>query len=425
MLKTLLLVALGVLVLLFLIGVITGGPAKRAAAPKQDPPAADARDPGDLHGLARVQLPKGYSALGLDDVPGAMTGMSDAELLERHSGPRAAVFRFEKGQRMAWSGQALDPELLSIVLLNPQAPDADPLKGFSIARYYSPTGSTIPLDDPRWKTASDAQYQWRWLEMDDHFGSDHPARLAIALLDPAKHARLDLFVWRKRYSLEAALTLLRTMMGSLRITPLRDAHFGRAGTYQERMARLRDANIARFFAALRPLGVEPPPDGGTAFGPSTAAWMDDDRGALRVLRVLASVPGADKFTRDAHRRPIIPLRLQPDQYPGPTRDGLPLLDLGILYHDARTGRWHRSFLQTATSNEQFPLLPFEQAACARLDPSAVHVVMSAHYYQPYALDDARELGGFLAECDRWRHELLHGRIVEGEALPAGFGAQGK
>lgn len=408
MLKTILLIALGMLLLFFIIGVIAGGPAKGEDAKE---PMSDAADIGDLLGLAHVHLPKGFVALGLANAPGADQALSIDERLERHLDDHAAVFRFVKDQRYSMGGHVLDPVLLNVVLLNPIERDSEALQRFSIERYYSPTGSTIPLDDTRWHSNADGAYQWRWLEMDDHFGTDRAPRWAIALYDPAKHVRLDLFAWRKRFSLEDALDQLRTVMASVRTTPLLATRFDRTGTPAERLERSREANIARFCKALEPLDVQAPASGGISFGTCTAAWIDDDRRALRVMRVLASIPDATRLQLDKHRRPLVPLKLKPDQYPGTMRNGIPFLYLSMVYHDPVTKRWHRSDLQDRTGDEQHPLLPFDAAVCARLDPSAVHVVRTTHYYQPYALDDAREIEGFLAGCAKWQQELLNDRIV--------------
>lgn len=421
MIKTLLLIVLAVLLLFFLIGVITGGPQK--AGDTTAKPSTN--DPGNLLGLAHVVLPKGYVPLGLADVPGGRDGLSPAEQLERHNDRQAAVFRFAKDRRNSLGGHALDPELLNVVLLNPVELDPQPLLRFSIERYYSPTGTTIPLDDPRWRSGSDARYTWRWSEMDDHFGTGRTPRWAIVFLDPARHVRLDLFVWRKRMALDEALDMLRGVMDALRTTPLHRAHFDRGGSYEERMDRLREAHIGAFFAALVPLGIIMPEDGGIAFGPATAAWIDADRRALRVLRLLGTVPGADQLPRDDFGRPVVPLKLKRGQYPGPTRDGVPSLYLGMLYVDPGTGRWHRSMLQYATADERHPLMPIEAAVCERLDPRAAYVVLSRHYYQPYALDDARETGAFLNDCAFWEQELRAGRIVQGDVHPVDLGTQGR
>ncbi len=427
MIKNVLLIVAAVLVVFFVIGVITGGPtsqASQASARDEKPAGSKAveadRGPGDLHGLATIDLPKGWVSLGLAEVIGPRGEMSVPEQLARHADSRAAVFRLAKDRHNDIGGHARDPELLNVVLLNPVDRTSTPLKDFSIERYYSPTGSTIPLDDPRWQSAEDGRYRWLWLEMNDHFGTDEAPRWAIAMYDAEKHVRLDFFVWRKRYKFEQALTFLRTRLESIRIASALHAHFSQEGTYDERIAKLREANIAHFLQALAPLNVSPPANGAVTFGPSTAAWIDDDRQALRVLRLLARVPLSERTTRDQYGRPVISVQLERNQYPGATRNGLPSLYLGMLYWNDSTQRWHRSLLQYPTTDEQHPLLPFEETVSASLDRGSAYFVMSTHYYRPYALDDAREINEFLDAAAFWERELAAGRIVPSGVLPATF-----
>ena len=426
MLKTALLVIGGTLVFFFVVGVIVGEPAAESGSDQSRQgtareSASSSADPGDLHGLAHLELPKGWQSLGLSEVIGAYDGMSASELLARHADREAAVFRFARDRQNDIGGHARDPELLNVVLLNPVQRTDTPLQRFSIERYYSPMAGTIPLDDPRWQSAQDARYSWRWLEMNDHFGTDAAPRWAIAMYDAEQHVRLDFFVWRKRYKLDKALAFLRARMESLRVTSALHAHFSQEGTYDERITRLREANIDRFLRALAPLQVQTPADGSVTFGPSTAAWVDDDRKALRVLRVLGRVPLDERITWDTHGRPVLPLQLKRGQYPGATRDGLPSLYVGMMYWNQESQRWHRSMLQSATADEQHPLLPFEDVVSTALpDKQSVYLVLSRHYYQPYALDDTRDIHEFLEDAAFWERELTAGKIVTRAVLPVTF-----
>lgn len=406
--------------LLFVVGVVVGPQPVRA----QDPVAAPAatRLPAgqhDLHGLARLQLPREFRFRGLDVRD---TRLSPAEQLQRHDDPRGLVFRFEAHARNDWGGHARDPMLLNVVLMNPAAPPAQAERRFSIGRYHAPTGQTIPLDDPRWQqqqeAASGGTRHWRWLAMNDHFGSDEAPRWALSVYEPARALRLDLFVWRELMSLEQARGLLARTLDVLTVHPARDAHFQRGGTHEDRMAALREARIAQFFAALAPLGVVRPAPGATSFGTDTAAWLDADQKALRALRVLAQVKLPPDLARDGEGRPLLPLVLKPGQYPGPTTGGLPSVPLGLLYWHADSQGWRISRLQRATLNEAWPLLPFEREVVARLpDRDSAYLVHQTHVYQPPALDDAAEVTGFLADAERWRGELLAGRIVALPVLP--------
>jgi hypothetical protein len=378
---------------------------------------------GDLHGVATVRLPRGYRSLGLS---GADHSLDPREQLARHDENQPLIFRFERDPQNDWGGHARDPELLNIVLLPPNANSDAALQDFSIGRYYSPTGSTIPLASPRWENGGDAKYRWRILAMEDHFGTDHQPRWAIAMLDAARGARADLFIWQKRARRDKALATVRDILDSLEIKPALGEHFSQTGGIEARLAKLREANIEHVFSALLPMGVQPPSSGATSFGRGVAVWLDEDRKAIRVIRILASVPlpnGAANAQRDKRHRPLLPLAMKPDQYPGPTLDGLPMLPLNMLYWNPALERWQRSLVQQGTGNEEHPLLPFEAEVVKRLDEQpggrdAVHIILWAHWFQPPALDDARGIAGLLEQSQFWQQELLAGRIVGGKVLPS-------
>lgn len=296
------------------------------------------------------------------------------------------------------------------------------LRRFSIERYYSPAAGTIPLDSPQWQVGNDDRYRWRVLSMNDHFGADHPPRWAIAMLDPARGVRLDLFVWQKRMKQAQALTMLKGLLDGMQLKPALAAHFAQTGGVAARLDRLREDNLAAMFAALTAYGVKTPESGETTFGRGIAVWLDSDRKAARVTRVLAAVPlpdGAMKANRDRFGRPLIQLVIKEDQYPGATIGGLPALPMQMLYWNPGLERWQRSELQRPSADEEDPLLPFDQEIVDRLDHvpgarDAVHLVLGEHWFHPPALDDTRRVGPLLEESQRWESELLAGRIVAGE-----------
>ena len=391
----------------------------RAQARERD--TAEIAVAGEMHGLATISLPRRYRSLGL---AGGDRSLSHAEQLARHDENLPLMFRFTRDPSNDWGGYARDPEMLNVVLLPPaalEAPDAA-LRKFSIERYYSPAGDTIPLDSSRWQEGHDAKYRWRLLDMNDHFGVDHEPRWALAMLDATRGVRLDLFVWQRRMKQAEALAMLKGLLDTLQLKPALAEHFAQTGGVQARLDRLRESNLQAMFATLARLSVAAPSEGRTSFAPGVAVWLDEDRKAVRVLRVLASVPlplGASKADRDGQGRPRLPLVLTPGQYPGPTMDSLPSLDLQMLYWTPALERWQRSGLQRATMDEEHPLLPFEDAVVARLEQTpgardAVHIILGEHWFHPPALDDTRRVGALLDECDRWQSELLAGRIVGGE-----------
>ncbi|MBX3636566.1 MAG: hypothetical protein KF683_14435, partial [Rubrivivax sp.] len=351
------------LLLFFVIGVAVGPQAAKAAPSAALPADAQAGGGFDLHGLARVPLPKAFRFRGLDVYNGHL---SPAEQLVQHDDPRGLVFRFDAHARNDWGGNARDPKLLNVVLMNPRQPPANPERGFSIGRYFSPTGSTIPLDDARWQQRREAvaggERVWRWLEMNDHFGSDAAPRWAISVYEASRALRLDLFVWRRMMSLDEARSLLAGTLDALAVHPSRDAHFQRPGTREERLAVLREARIAQFFDALAPLGVARPAPGGSSFGADTAGWLDADGKSLRAMRVLAQVPLPPDAARDEQGRPQLALAAQPGQGAGRPAQ----LPLRMLYWHADSGSWRYTRLVQPTARDDWQLLDFERTVVARL-----------------------------------------------------------
>jgi hypothetical protein len=398
-----------VLALLAVIGFIVGPqPAKatRETAVRVDPQQAGGFD---LHGLARVPLPKAFRFRGLDVYNGHL---SPAEQLAQHDDPHGLVFQFDAHASNNWGGHARDPMLLNVVLMNPADAVANAQRGFSIGRYYSPTGSTIKLDDPRWNeqretTAAGAERVWRWLKMNDHFGTDEAPRWAVTVHEPERAVRLDFFVWRKKMSLKEARAFLTRTLDTLIVHAARDAHFQRPGTHEERLAAMREARVAQFFDALAPLGVARPVPSGVTFGPDAAGWIDPGSGTLRALRVLAQVSLPADTARDRWGRPLLATVFRPE---------MPYVHLSLLYWDPGSAGWRRTELLSPTNDEAWPLQPFEREVVARLpDRNSVYFVHQTHVYRPPALDDAANVGDYLAHAERWRSELLAGRVL---ALPA-------
>jgi len=369
------------------------GPNRRAvlaglAAAAATPALAAADTVHELHGLGRLRLPPAWRMRGLDTRD---RSLPPAAQLERHDARMPLVFQFNADARNSWGGHALDPLLLNLVLLNPAAPGANPERGFSIGRYGSPTGGTIPLTDPRWQRREegegDTKRVWRWLAMDDHFGSPGEPRWAISVYEPARAVRLDLFAWRRKLTREAAEQLLTAVLGSLQITPARATLFARAGT--DHLVQLRERQIAACFAALAPLGVAAPAPGTVSLGLDTAAWLDDDGRALRVLRVLGRLP--------------LPLPLPPGTT---TLPGAPQRPPEVLTWHADSARWRKSGLGRSLGPADWPLLPIEAALAARLpDREGAFLVLPFHAYQPPVLDDAAGIHAYLADAERWRAAL--------------------
>lgn len=369
----------------------------------------------ELHGVARLRLPSRFRLRGLDT---RHRDLTPAEQLARHAGG-PLVFQFDADARNSWGGHALDPLLLNLVLFDPAAPADRAERGFSIARYFSPTGGTIALDDPRWQHrsegASAGRRVWRTLAMDDHFGTAAEPRWAISVHDPGRAVRLDLFAWRSKQTREAAEALLRDALAGLDVLPARDAFFRQGGSAESRQDALREQHAAAFFAAMSPLRVSRPAPGAVSVGPEAAAWLDDDGQALRALVLLARVPAAALASLDAEGRPRL-------TWADDTRAEQPPRPPDLLYWHAPSARWRKTGVERSSGPADWPLLPIEAAHTARLGASeGAHLVLQFHAYQPPVLDDALEIQGFLADAERWREALRRGALrgVPREAVAAG------
>lgn len=378
----------------------------------------DQRVTMDLAGLATVQVPPTFRLLGLTDTgPGA--SYRDRVRPERHRDTNAAMFQLAQGNLNSIGGHEREPVLLNVTLFNPVAANEKLATGFRVHRYYSPTGSTIPTDSPRWQTESSNGLTWRWLDMVDHFDSGEMRRWAIMVADPARHVRLDFFAWQKEYTLETGKKLLGEILGSIRTTPTLAEHFALAGNYEARMEQVLDRRLRSVDDALAPLGLGPQKPGVTQYVTRGAAWLDTDRKAIWWARCLGKVRLPDGVVREGFGRPVLPLVLKAGQYSsGSTIGGLPSVDIQMLYWDESAGRWRLSDLQRRTADEHQDLHPFIQGVADRLpDRASAYLFRFAHFYQPPALDDASSLPDLMADADRFAAELAAGRILRDAVSP--------
>ena len=372
----------------------------------------------DLMHLGSIELSDGFQLLGMADVgdrPSAYTlqKIVAPEFIEDRV---AATFLFEKDPSVDWGGYVRDPVLLTLTLYDPLAHAIDPaaMLAFRVHRYYSPVeGETIPVDSPRWQSASEAALSWRWLEMDD----DTETRWAVVLIDPARRLRLDFFVWKKKYDLDEARALLRAAAESVRVTPALAEHFQRAASYEERMAAGAEQRLAEVEKALAPLGsrrLQPGEPVVTALG---AALLDRERRTVTVARTLGALPLAADTKRGPHARPTIPLTLQPGQYVAGrgTVDGLPNLEITVLYWDGGAGRWRASEVQTRTAREDEALPPLLAWIAERLtDRESAHLLRVGAFRLAPTERDPIPLPDFLHSAQVYETDLAAGRIIAGK-----------
>ncbi|MBK6294681.1 MAG: hypothetical protein IPF55_10615 [Rhodoferax sp.] len=200
----------------------------------------------------------------------------------------AATFRLEQDQSHDWGGYLRDPVLLTITLNNPAlpAPDADTVRPVRVHRYYSPIKEqNIAADSPRWRSEREGSLRWRWLEMQD----SGDARWVVVLTDPARHLRLDLFTWKKKYTLDEARALLRAAAASLQPTAALAQHFELAGNVEQRAAALTKQQLAEGERLLAGLGLPSLRADEPVLGDTVAALLERASGTLTVARLIGSV----------------------------------------------------------------------------------------------------------------------------------------
>ena len=368
----------------------------------------------DLSGLASIELPRGFQLVGMVDAGDAPSDYT----LKTKVAPRlardrsAATFRLEQDQSHDWGGYLRDPVLLTITLYNPAlpAPDADTVRPVRVHRYYSPVkDQIIAADSPRWGSEREGELRWRWLEMED---SGHP-RWVVVLTDPAQRLRLDLFAWKKKYSLDEARALLRGAAASLQTTAALAQHFELVASSEQRVAALTEQRLTEHERALTELGLPRLRADEPVLGVTVAALLERATGTLTVARIIGSVPLPAGTPRGPQGRPEIALSLKPDQYVGTgTIGGLPNLQIAMLYWDDSAGRWRASELQRRTADEGDALPPLLQAVAARLtDPARAHLLRVTSVRLSPEWSDPARLPKFLSDTQVYQADLAAGRIV--------------
>jgi hypothetical protein len=368
----------------------------------------------DLLGLASVELPGRFQLVGMVDAGEApsdytlKTTVAPASARDRS----AATFRLEQDQSHDWGGYLRDPVLLTITLYNPAlpAPDADTVRPVRVHRYYSPIKEqNIAADSPRWRSEREGSLRWRWLEMRD----SGDARWVVVLTDPARRLRLDLFAWKKKYSLDEARALLRAGAASLQPTAALARHFEQTANVEQRVAAMTEQRLAEYERLLAGLGLPRLRADEPVLGDSVAALLERASGTLSVARLIGNVPLSAGTPRGLLRRPEIALTLKPNQHIGSgTINGLPNLKIVMLYWDAHAGRWRASELQARTADEDEPLQPLLQAVATRLtDHTRAHLLrMISVRLSPEWSDPAR-LPKFVSDTQVYQSDLAAGRIV--------------
>ena len=91
------------------------------------------------------------------------------------------------------------------------------VSGTTINRFYSPTDDAPDFAALAWtRQESAGAVTLRAVGLNDVYQAGNPARWLVILVDAERRVRVDLFLWRSAYSLDAGLTLARSVAASAR-----------------------------------------------------------------------------------------------------------------------------------------------------------------------------------------------------------------
>ena len=255
----------------------------------------------DLAGLASIELPPSFKPVGRGWA-GTRAGNFSPETLDQHRDDYQITFRFEQGQYNMLGGYLADPVLLHVTLFNPNKskPDATKITFTTIPKFYPPVND----DWPRFNAHFDAQ---RWLPdvvtgdavtraaatgegRGDNVVAGPPLRWLVIHTDPTRRIRVDLYVWRKMYSVDEARALVRRVAESVQTTPRLAEMFDAVKNVEAREDAKFEKTVSDALAALQQCGIRSMGPGMVAWSDRCASWMSENRYYLRLARTVARIP---------------------------------------------------------------------------------------------------------------------------------------
>ena len=385
----------------------------------------------NLAGVATVQLASSFNA-----VPRGRTGARSARdfdpaSLEFHRNERQATFRFGQDQRRDITGAFRDPVLLDITLFNRAlpAPNAATITNTTIGRFYPP----IDSDSPRLAAHFTAQ---RWLPnvthgtavthsaatnegRGDNLVSGPPERWLVIHVDPVRRVRVDLYAWRKNYSLDEARALVRRVAESVEVTPKLRELFESVKTVDDRVTAKHARAVSDAVGRLRACGITSLEPGYMAWSGACAAWLSNDRRYLHVARAMGKVPLA-AATREPRQPPAFRVRELPGR--SPALIGPPDFQLLMLYWDADASRWSLEEPGRRLYDDEPKESPLVAAIAERLTERANAYLVGLARYDLQFHAERVAVDAFLFEADRVAAALRAGTLIPGvNAAPDAFG----
>jgi hypothetical protein len=375
----------------------------------------------DLAGLATIELPAGFGAVGLGQ-DGPRIGRFDLAAPDRRRNDYQITFRFEQGQRTLPGGKLANPVLLHVTLFNPAKPKPDAMRiGFTtIPQFYPPAGN----DRPRLDAHFAAQ---RWLDdvvtddavtrsaaanegRGDSVASRPPERWLVVHVDPTRRIRVDLYAWRSLYSVDGARTLARRVAESVQTTPKLAELFGGVDDAEASDDARFEAIVGSALAALSRCGIRSIGPGMVAFSDRCASWLSDDRRFLRVASAMGRIPVA-ATKGDGRSVPELQVEIPPGRSTKLASQAAFRMTQ-LFWHDAVKG-WVIGGFGEPLHNDDATDAPLITAITPYLrDRTSVYLVAMASYDLRLSPERAA-IAEFLAEADRIATALREGTVVPG------------
>ena len=381
-----------------------------------------------LAGLASIELPPSFKPVGRGQ-DGSRSGKLD-ENLDKHRDDYQITFRFEQGQHHVLGGYLADPVLLHVTLFNPNAPkpDASKISFTTIPRFYPPAGN----DRPRLDAHFAAQ---RWLPdvqtadavtraaatgegRGDNLVSGPPERWLVIHVDETRRIRVDLYTWRKMYSVDEARALVKRIAESVEVTPKLAELFEGVKSVEAREAARFDRTVTDALAELSKCGVRSMGPAMVAWSDRCASWLSENRRFLRIARPLGSIPlsAATGRWQDAPAFKVVVPGGRSPKLIGPTD-----FRLAMIFWDDKLKQWSVAGFGEHLHEHDDPSSDLIAAITPRLhDRGSAHVLALASHDLEF-WPERVALGEFFAEADRVAGALREGKMVAGvRAVPLLF-----
>jgi hypothetical protein len=369
----------------------------------------------DVEGVASVALPPTFKKEGVVNSGERKWFGGDLTSLEYHLDERQLTFRFIQGQYNTIGGYHASPVILDVTVYNSSVPKEEiaRVSNTTIDRFYSPDNSTT-LQSARWLPESaNRDVVTRSAEAVDPFDKKH-GRWLVIHTDGGRRVRVDFFGWRDAYTLEEAQNLVRDVATSTTHGDALRKHFADIKTFDARMDARRDSTIAAIGRDLRACGVPSLVVGRAVSSATCVALLKDNRRDVYVARYIGSVPLSSSTYDDFRSAPKFSMGFKDGDYIGNgSIDGLPNLDIVMLWWDEKKSAWHSAKLQGNVGADEEEVATLEPEVARRLSAKEQAHFFSYRHYDVQFHADRVNTTEFLSQAARFEADLAAGKIIAG------------